>query len=102
MGPTVIVIDDEPGVLDLLGDLLELAGFSVVCLAVPQQVEARAVAEQAGLFLIDIMLPGISGIELAQHLRAQAFPQTPMIAMSASPVMVRMARSTGLFQDTIS
>jgi CheY-like chemotaxis protein len=98
----VVVIDDEPSLLSVLRDLLEDEGFSVVCLDHPQQIEALKGNTDPGLFLIDIMLPGISGIELAEQLRAASYSQTPMIAMSASSFMVRTAKATGLFQETIS
>jgi two-component system, OmpR family, response regulator MtrA len=98
----IVVIDDEQGVLDLLYDLLEMEGFTVVCLSEPRQVEGLKQSANPSLFLIDIMLPGTSGIELAEQLRADEFPDTPIIAMSASRFMVNAAKGTGLFQDTIS
>ena len=98
----IVVIDDEPGVLDLLRDLLEFEGFGVVCFDHPEQLHALTPAANPSLFLIDIMLPGTSGIELAQQLRAEGFAATSMIATAASAFMVRTARSTELFQDTLS
>jgi DNA-binding response OmpR family regulator len=98
----IVVIDDEPDVLEVLCEALELEGFSVVCLDRPQKVASLGEDVEPSLFLIDIMLPGISGIELAQQLRVERFRDTPMIAMSASSLMVHTAEATGLFQETIS
>jgi CheY-like chemotaxis protein len=47
------------------------------------------------------MLPGMSGIELAERLRAGGYSQTPMIAMSASGLMSRFAAESGYFQEAI-
>ena len=47
------------------------------------------------------MLPGMSGIDLAQRLRDDGFPETPMIAMSASPAMLKQASASHLFQGTL-
>ena len=95
----IVVVDDEPGILNLLRDLLELEGFGVMCFDRPEQL--HSLAANPSLFLIDIMLPGTSGIELAQQLRAEGFVDTPMVAMSASAFMVNAAKSTRLFQATL-
>jgi CheY-like chemotaxis protein len=101
-GPAVVVVDDEPSILESLCDLLEFAGFRVLCLADPDQVAALSPAAHPSVFLIDVMLPGTSGVELARSLRANGFTQTPMVAMSASERMLQMADSSRLFQETIS
>jgi DNA-binding response OmpR family regulator len=98
----VVVIDVEPDVLDMICDALELEGLSVLCLERPEEAEALHAEVDASLFLIDIMLPGTCGIELARGLRDDGFPHTPMIAMSASERMIASARRTGLFQETLS
>ena len=101
MDKSIVVIDDEQGVLDVLCDLFAMEGLPVLCFDRPEQAEAMDAGTDPCLFLIDIMLPGTSGIELAQHLRDQRFRDTPMIAMSASDFMVRTAEDTGLFQEAI-
>lgn len=102
MPAQIVVIDDEPDVLRVLCDLLEDEGFSVACFGRPQDIQSLYGGAHPCLFLIDIMLPGASGIEVAQQLRAGYFAETPMIAMSASPSMISAAQSTGLFQDAFS
>ena len=100
-GRVLVVIDDERGVLDLLSDIFEMAGLSAVCLDRPEQIERLGTEAAPYLFLIDMMLPGTSGIELAQQLRTTSFTGTPMIAISASVEMVKVAKGSGLFQDAI-
>ena len=99
-GP-IVVVEDEVGVRELLRDLLEMEGFSVLDASDPARVEEIDFDLQPELFLIDVMLPGMSGIELAEQLRRSAFPSTPMIAMSASWVMVKAAAESGLFQESL-
>ena len=95
------------GAVDFLGpivpgDVLELEGFSPICVAHPAELRNLDPTVEPELFLIDLMLPGISGIELAQQLRAGRFATTPMIAMSASNLMLDTARNMSVFQDTLA
>jgi CheY-like chemotaxis protein len=101
MARQVVVIDDEPDILAMMRVVLELEGYSVLCLERPSELPAVWANGDPAVFLIDVMLPGLSGIELARALRAAGFAQTPMIAMSASPLMLSAAQATGLFQDTL-
>jgi CheY-like chemotaxis protein len=103
MDRTVVVVDDEPDVLDLVCEVLELRGYTLVCLEQPPQPDAvRAQVTDPSLFLIDIMLPGTTGIEVARGLRDHGYVYTPMVAMSASRGHLRAARESGLFQDILS
>lgn len=54
------------------------------------------------VFLLDLMLPGMSGIDLARRLRDLGYLREPMIAMSASPRMLNAANRSGLFQETLA
>jgi CheY-like chemotaxis protein len=53
------------------------------------------------LFLVDIMLPRITGIDLAGLLNENGFAQTPKIAMSASRERLEDAKRSGLFELTL-
>jgi CheY-like chemotaxis protein len=97
---TVVVVDDEPSVLQLINDLLQDEGFRVVPLSHPEDATC-AVSSEPGVFLLDVMLPGMSGIELARRLRQTRYPHTPMIAMSASRERLREAAEQGLFEDVV-
>lgn len=101
--PCVVVIDDERDVLALICDVLEDEGYRAICLPdverTPQLVQCE---HTPALFLLDIMLPRTTGIEVARGLRATGFGQTPMIAMSASTAMLQAAVDSDLFQATIA
>jgi CheY-like chemotaxis protein len=98
----IVVVDDEPGILDTLCEVLEMEGYVTACVDHPDDTGRSASMRRPDLFLIDLMLPGMDGIALARSLRLQGFQDTPMIAMSASNEMVRSAKQSGLFQDAIS
>jgi CheY-like chemotaxis protein len=55
-----------------------------------------------GLILVDLMLPGETGLQLARELRDGPFSHTPMIAISADRLALLFAARSGLFQDTIA
>jgi two-component system OmpR family response regulator len=93
----IVVVDDEPDLLETLCLALELEGFCVLCLDHPAKVAPSLEQHTPSLFLVDIMLPSMSGIELAQQLRAAGYTQTPMLALSASSVMVSLAQKSGVF-----
>jgi CheY-like chemotaxis protein len=97
----VIVVDDEPDLRTLLVDILEDAGFRVVGLAHPEQALTLAAVDTPVLFLLDLMMPEMSGIELARRLRAGAFADLVLVALSASASMLRRAADSHLFEETI-
>jgi CheY-like chemotaxis protein len=97
----VAVVEDEIVVLRMLCDVLEEGGFFVVALDHPDSIRSLGDGRRPDLFLIDLMLPGENGIDLARRLRARGFTSTPMIAMSASRFMTRCAAESGLFQETL-
>lgn len=93
--PCIVVVEDDPYILDLVRDALEMEGFEPVGFNRPFAVDTLTV--RPALFLFDLMLPGQSGIELAQTLSDGEYLGAPKIAMSASAVMLERARQSGLF-----
>jgi len=66
---TILVVEDEPGVRELVVDVLSTAGYSVV-VAGDGDEALRILAERNGqidLLLTDIRMPGLSGLELADE-----------------------------------
>jgi DNA-binding response OmpR family regulator len=98
----IVVVEDEPELRELLEVVLQAEGYQVLSFAEPSPVtRLRETGEDPDLFLIDLMLPDMSGIELAERLADSGFTQTPKIAMSASREWVNEARESRLFQETI-
>jgi len=83
-GKTILVVDDELAIRDMLRMALELAGF--VCLEADNIRDAHAlvVDERPDLVLLDWMLPGGSGVELLRRLkRDEATSGVPVIMLTA-------------------
>jgi two-component system, cell cycle response regulator CpdR len=82
-GPTILVVDDEPTVLDLVKLILETAGYPVLAACNGQQ--ALAFCENRNrsidLLLTDINMPHISGLELACR-ASEIVPHLPVMFMT--------------------
>lgn len=102
MNSHIVVVDDEPDVLELLRSILESEEYAVIPMPRPELIDNIDTSYAPALFLLDLMLPGVSGIELAQQLRDRGFTTTPIIAMSASPTILQLAAESGLFQEVIA
>ncbi len=85
-GSTVLVVDDEPNVLAVAARSLEHGGFRV--LQASDGASALAVVDGHGpphLVLTDLMMPGMSGAELARRLK-ERWPAMPVLFMSGYSV----------------
>ena len=83
---TILVVEDDPLIRDLLVDVLTDAGFRPEAVADGGAAIARLdrAAPSYGAVLLDLMLPRVSGIDVLAYARRVA-PSTPVIAVSASP-----------------
>jgi two-component system phosphate regulon response regulator PhoB len=82
--PSILIVDDEPDIRELIRFALEAAGMRV--LEAGHADDARRIlgAESPDLLLLDWMLPGRSGLELAQQLKQSAKTRAlPIIMVSA-------------------
>ncbi|MBT8059276.1 MAG: response regulator [Gammaproteobacteria bacterium] len=78
----VMIVEDEPKIADLLADYLDTqGGFGTVKVARGDEVVAAFRAEQPDLVLLDLMLPGMDGIEVCKLLRSQS--TVPIIMVTA-------------------
>jgi len=65
----ILVVDDEPGVRDLLRDCLEIEGFSVSEAASGSEMTARLDQGQVDLITLDLNLGGENGFDLVREIR---------------------------------
>ena len=68
----ILVVDDTPQNVKLLADLLTVKGYEVVTAASGAEALARIEAERPDLVLLDVVMPGMSGYEVCQRIRADA------------------------------
>lgn len=102
IGSYLAVVDDDASILELLQDISRGYGFRVVSFSHPDVLIRTSLQLTPALFLIDLILPYLNGLELAAQLRSTVFSQTPMIAMSSSRPMLEQARISGLFDGTLA
>jgi two-component system phosphate regulon response regulator PhoB len=84
MNPTILVVEDEPAIQDLIQINLEMGGYRV--LVTPSAEDALKIVqhELPDLALLDWMLPGMSGVELTRKLRGDSRTKSlPVILLTA-------------------
>src|ERR1700744_801063 len=79
---TILVIDDDENLRDTISVMLEEEGFRAVLAADGRSGFDKAVTLKPDLILVDLRLPGMSGIEICKQVRAAHVP-TPIIVLSA-------------------
>ena len=84
MGKSILLVEDEAAIREMVQHALSRAGFDIR--AVPDAAHADRAIEQSvpDLILLDWMLPGVSGLELARRLRrGNATRNIPLIMLTA-------------------
>jgi len=79
--PTVLVVDDEPALVDVLEAYLRDEGFAVLRAADGRTAVDIALAERPDLVLLDLNLPRLSGLEVFREIRAKL--DVPIIMLTA-------------------
>jgi two-component system response regulator VicR len=80
----VVVIEDDPAMIQLIALILENHSFEVIsATGGPEGLEAIA-REKPDLVLLDLMMPGMSGWDVYQHMKADEYMETvPVIVVTA-------------------
>src|SRR5438270_13570467 len=81
-GGAVLVIEDEPGIVDFLDRGLRTYGFDVSSALDGAAGIERALSQSIDLVVLDMMLPGVGGLEVLGQLR-KAKPELPVIVLTA-------------------
>jgi DNA-binding response OmpR family regulator len=79
---TILIIDDDEGLRDTIGLLLENEGYRPLLEGDGAKGLETALASKPDLILVDLRMPGLSGIEVCKRLRATGCT-TPVIVLSA-------------------
>ncbi|HET6261391.1 MAG TPA: response regulator transcription factor [Chloroflexia bacterium] len=83
-GKTILVVDDEPGIVAIVRDYLDRAGFRVLTAGDGEQALRLARLERPSLLVLDLMLPGIDGLDITRTLRGDpSLRKLPVIMLTA-------------------
>src|SRR3984957_14567885 len=79
---TILVIDDDESLRDTIGLMLEKEGFRPILVADGVAGLEQATAAKPNLILVDLRMPGLSGVDVCKRLRSSG-ATTPVIVLSA-------------------
>ena len=92
----ILLVDDEPDILEFLQELLEQEGYTVAITDKAEYVAKLPAGGLPDLILIDVLLSGKDGREIVKHLKSQeATRHVPVIMFSAHPRAEETARMAG-------
>jgi DNA-binding response OmpR family regulator len=95
MDGSVLVVDDDPKILELVRVYLQRAGYAVWTATDGEDALRKIEAHRPNLMVLDVMLPNVDGLVLARHLRDERH-NLPILMMSALGTV--SDRITGLVQ----
>ena len=84
MATTILIVDDEREIRELLRYNLERAGYNVIVSSAGEDALARIFATRPDLVLLDLLLPGLNGLEVLREVRAEpATRDLPIVLLTA-------------------
>ena len=92
---TILVIDDEPNILTTVRRNLEVEGHTVMVAGSGQAGLAKLAESDVDLVLLDVMMPGESGLEVLPKIRV-ASPETVVVMMSGNATIETAVQATKL------
>ncbi|HWJ82511.1 MAG TPA: response regulator transcription factor [Nocardioides sp.] len=92
-GTRILVVEDEPAILDMLAMSLAFVGYDVARASTGSEAQAQAEGAQVDLALLDVMLPDTDGFALLRRLR-QVHPEMAAVFVTARDALED--RLTGL------
>jgi DNA-binding response OmpR family regulator len=80
----ILLVDDEPSIVKMVGKRLEVEGFDVLAAMDGQEGLAKAQAEQPDLIVLDLMLPRLNGYEVCTMLKQDVrYHRIPIVLFTA-------------------
>lgn len=86
MTQTILVVDDEANILELVGSYLQREGYPVLTATNGERALELARAQRPDLIVLDVMLPGLDGIEVCRRLRQFSDAYVLMLTARAEEV----------------
>lgn len=93
----ILIIEDDLDIGELQKDYLEINGFSVDLQTSGKEGLDRALNQDYGLLIVDIMLPGVDGFEICKQVRA--VKNIPILIVSAKKEDIDKIRGLGIGAD---
>ncbi len=81
MAKKILVIDDEPEIVQICSDYLQAAGFDILTAGDGPEGLTKARSHKPDLVVLDLMLPGMDGLDLCRALRHES--NVPIIMLTA-------------------
>ena len=82
-GGPILVVDDDPNILDVVSELLDMEGYTVTTAANGAEALARLDETRPSLVLLDMRMPVLDGWGFARELKARGV-QLPILVMTAA------------------
>ena len=94
--PVVLVVDDDPDILEALAEILEAEGFDVRRARNGKEALDKLEPEPPHLILLDLMMPVMDGWEFSQRMKTRPTASAvPVIVLSADRTVSTKAREIG-------
>jgi CheY-like chemotaxis protein len=91
--PKVLVVDDDPAILEICSDLLQTEGYTVSVATNGQQALEQIRMDPPHVILMDIMRPVLDGVEACRQVKANpATAEIPVVLMSARTNLTRQSQ----------
>lgn len=81
---TILVVDDDSGIGEMLKTLLEFFDYKVIVSEIPDDTEKNILKHEVDLVLLDMLISGVDGTDVCARIRQnEATANTPVLMMSA-------------------
>ena len=82
--PLILIVDDDPSSVDIFQARLSAQGFQISTAATGEEALSVAIEDPPDLILLDIVMPGLDGMEVCRRLKADAsLPFIPVVMVTA-------------------
>lgn len=95
MSPKILVVDDDPAIAEMLTMVLDREGFECVVVGDGLEAVRAAEAEEPDLILLDLMLPGLGGVDVCRAVREKSSVPIIMLTAKTDTVDVVLGLETG-------
>jgi two-component system nitrogen regulation response regulator NtrX len=86
-GATVLIVDDELSIAEIIAEVLDEEGYVTLLASGGDQAMEILATRRPDLILLDLYMPGMSGLDLLRHLRSADGTETlPVVVMTAGTV----------------